>query len=106
MHEAQGLYMLPFILLQLLLCLVHSLPPPDTGYTLVTGVTNPIQGSVVECDAQQFGDGLSVRSCFSAWGKIERSVEPHIYAQRPEREGEIALPKRYLSGMLHHLTPS
>ncbi|KAL8934875.1 MAG: hypothetical protein Q9211_005004, partial [Gyalolechia sp. 1 TL-2023] len=97
MHGPTGSYILPFILLQSLLCLVHSLPPQSTGSSLVTGSTDPIQDSVVECDAQQFGDGLAVGSCSNALEKIVRSAEPEIYAKRPEREGEIAIPVRYLS---------
>lgn len=90
-------------LLFLNLCRVLSLAPPLADNNRLVGAVKTVQDSVVECDAQRLGGGLSQASCDNAREKIERSVEWETYSERPRpgRREDVVLPKRYLSGMLH-----
>lgn len=96
-HRAESCYMLTLLLLQSMLCIVHCLSQTDSGDNLFAGGTDSIQDAKVLCEKPGFPSGLNLDNCANAWAKVDKSIQPYIYAERPVQQGEIALPIRYLS---------
>ncbi|KAL8710091.1 MAG: hypothetical protein Q9225_007350 [Loekoesia sp. 1 TL-2023] len=99
--------MVPHILRLTLVCCLQALTlsaqPSALNNSVVLDDVHVSRGLKVECDAQRFGDGLAANSCGNAWAKIGRNVQPRIFAQRPQHQGEVALPIRFLSGTFREL---
>lgn len=94
------------VLLTVICCLQFlalGVHPLAVNNSLDLKAAHNAQGMKVECDAQRFGDGLAEYNCGNAWGKIGTSITPQVFARRPERKGEVALPIRFLSGTFQEL---
>lgn len=77
--------------------------PPASNSTAAFGMQRSSPNSLVECNVHKYGT-LRALSCGNALAKIPSNIKPQVFAKRPERGGETALPIRYLSGTFYYLT--